>query len=136
MRRFRSPARIAGVCSALFAIGVLIQPAGASSMMTGSEIKAAVSGKRIFLKTPFGGEFPLYYRGNGKVDGSGKAIGLGRFMKPADSGRWWVQGNRLCQQWQSWYDGKRFCFTLAERGEDTLLWTRDDGLSGRARIGE
>ncbi|MXN66923.1 hypothetical protein GR183_18565 [Stappia sp. GBMRC 2046] len=120
----------------MIAIGSLAQAAIANSEMTGSEIKAAVSGKRIFLKTPFGGEFPLYYRENGKVDGSGKAIGLGRFMKPSDSGRWWVQGDRLCQQWRSWYDGKRFCFTLAEQGGNTLLWTRDDGLSGRARIGK
>ncbi|NRG18799.1 hypothetical protein HPQ64_13995 [Rhizobiales bacterium] len=114
----------------------MTKPAVANSVMTGNEIKAAVSGKRIFLKTPFGGEFPLYYQSNGKVDGSGKAVGLGRLMKPTDSGNWWVQGDKLCQKWKSWYDGKRFCFTLAERGEGTLLWTRDDGLSGRARIGQ
>lgn len=131
-----SIARFASAFAAITAIGLLAQPAIANSLMTGSEIKKVVSGKRIFLKTPLGGEFPLYYRSNGRVDGSGKAVGLGRFMKPTDSGNWWVQGDKLCQQWKSWYDGKRFCFTLAERGEDTLLWTRDDGLSGRARIGQ
>ncbi len=38
--------------------------------------------------TPFGGEFPLNYRRNGKVDGNGEALGLGRWVKPEDTGRW------------------------------------------------
>jgi hypothetical protein len=106
-----------------------------ADLMTGTEIRDAIAGKRIFLATPFGGEFPLFYQENGRVDGSGEAIGLGRWLKPTDSGRWWVDGNRLCQKWQSWYDGRQFCFTLREAGPDRVAWTRDDGYSGVARVG-
>lgn len=109
--------------------------AQARASLSEQEIRQTISGKRIYLKTPLGGEFPLYYRTNGRVDGSGEAVGLGRFMQPKDEGRWWVRGDRLCQKWESWYDGKQFCFTLSRGDGNTLFWQRDDGLSGRARIG-
>lgn len=108
--------------------------ASASEKLSGDELKRTVSGKGIYLATPFGGEFPLNYRANGVVDGSGKAVGLGKYMQPTDSGTWWVDGERLCQKWKSWYDGKQFCFTVTSNGEKSIGWKRDDGLSGTARI--
>jgi hypothetical protein len=108
----------------------------ASAAMTGDEITQTVRGKRIYLATPFGGEFPLNYRPNGRVDGDGEALGLGRFVRPQDSGRWWVDGNRLCQQWTTWENGKVFCFTLRRTGPASLFWVRSDGLEGSARIGK
>ena len=108
----------------------------ADGKLGGEEIRKAVSGKRIYLSVPLGGEIPLFYRPDGRVDGSGEAAGLGRFLRPSDSGRWWVEGNRLCQKWTSWYDGKTFCFTLSRAGSvEAVAWYRDDGASGVARIG-
>ena len=99
-------------------------------------IRETVSGKRIYLAIPFGGEFPLYYQRSGKVDGSGEAVGLGRFLRPTDSGKWWIEKETLlCQQWTSWYDGKKFCFELRKLPGDKLAWFRDDGEKGIARIG-
>ena len=123
----------------LLAAAALLAPAvamGQGSGLTGQEIRSLIAGKRIYLATPFGGEFPLLYKADGSVDGSGEAIGLGRYIRPTDSGRWWIAGDRLCQQWTSWYDGRQFCFTLREGKGSRLLWTRDDGLSGRARVGD
>lgn len=109
---------------------------GEAALMTDKEIRNTVRGKRIYLQTPLGGEFPLYYKTDGTVDGSGEALGLGRFMAPKDEGKWWIKSNRLCQQWQEWYDGKPHCFVLARLTETTLYWKRDDGLEGEARIGQ
>ncbi|GGH20412.1 hypothetical protein GCM10007036_23960 [Alsobacter metallidurans] len=103
--------------------------------LNGADLEKAVAGKRVFLAVPLGGEFPLFYRADGRVDGSGEAVGLGRFLKPNDSGRWWVSGEKLCQKWQNWYDGRTFCFTLSRQGPDKLAWVRDDGTSGVARVG-
>ncbi|WP_244635839.1 hypothetical protein [Chthonobacter albigriseus] len=103
--------------------------------LSSTEIRKAVRGKRIYLQTPLGGEFPLYYKTDGTVDGSGEALGLGRFMAPKDKGKWWIESDMLCQQWQEWYDGKRQCFVLSRLSETTLYWKRDDGLEGEARIG-
>lgn len=106
-----------------------------ADVMTGKEIQSTVTGKRIYLATPLGGEFPLFYAPSGRVDGTGEALGIGKWVRPTDSGRWWVQGNSLCQQWESWYDGKQTCFQLQRLAEDKLYWVRDDGYSGTARIG-
>jgi hypothetical protein len=119
----------------LAVLAALAATPAAASTLTGPEIRQAVTGKRIYLAVPLGGEFPLYYRPDGRIDGSGEAVGLGRFLKPKDSGRWWVAGDRLCQKWQTWYDGKTFCFTLASRGGDKVAWARDDGEKGVARVG-
>lgn len=102
--------------------------------LRGEALREAVSGKRIYLSVPLGGELPLFYQSNGRVDGSGEAAGLGRFLKPSDSGRWWVEGERLCQQWESWYSGRVFCFTVKKLPENRIAWARDDGEKGIARI--
>lgn len=102
--------------------------------MTGEQIREAVTANRVYLATPLGGELPMNYRPGGRVDASGEAIGLARFFKPQDSGRWWINNNQLCQQWQEWYKGQRMCFTLERVGSNQLIWRRDNGESGKARL--
>lgn len=100
-----------------------------------AEIKQSIIGKRIYLAVPFGGEFPLNYRVNGQVDGSGEALGLGKLAKPSDTGRWWIDGDRLCQKFTTWYKGEPMCFELERISDNTLKWTRNNGQTGTARIG-
>lgn len=128
-----------GVRFAHLAIGlslVLAVPAAqaAGETLSGSTLKSFISGKRIYLQVPLGGELPLTYRTDGRVDGTGEAAGLGRYMTPKDSGRWWVTGDKLCQKWQEWYDGKTFCFTVTKINDSRIRWLRDDGRSGVARV--
>lgn len=125
---------IVRVLLAAAALLVPVAALGQGGSLTGQEIHSLIVGKRVYLATPFGGEFPLFDKTNGAVDGSGEDIGLGRYMRPTDSGRWWIADDRLCQRWTSWYDGRQVCFTLAQGKGSRLFWTRDDGLSGRARV--
>ena len=108
-------------------------PANADQL-SGSELKQFVNGKRVYLATPFGSEFPLNYKRTGVVTGDDSALGLGKFFAPTESGRWWVRGENLCQQWPTWYDGKATCFRIKKTGAQSLDWVRDDGRSGKARI--
>ncbi len=62
----------------------------AAERCTAQDIRDGIVGRRIFLAVPFGGEFPLKYR----EDGRGEALGLGRFAKPNDTGNWWIQADR------------------------------------------
>lgn len=103
--------------------------------LSGEALRRFLADRRIYLAVPLGGELPLFYRADGHLDGSGEAAGLGRFLAPSDSGRWWVEGDRICQKWQSWYDGRTFCFTLDMLGGDRVAWHRDDGEKGVARVG-
>lgn len=117
-------------------LGLAALSTGAAAReFTAEDIRNKISGKRIYLAAPLGGEFPLFYQRDGRVDGSGEALGLGRWIRPTDSGRWWISGNRLCQQWQTWYDGRRMCFQLIYLGQNRLRWNQDNGDTGLARIG-
>lgn len=115
-------------------LGLIPVQANSGTLLTGSEIRAMVNGQRIYIAGPLGAELPVNYRTNGTVDGSGEAVGLGRFFQPKDKGRWWINGNQLCQQWEKWYNGAVMCFTLQKDGGNKLLWKRDNGESGTARL--
>jgi len=103
-------------------------------LLSSDEMRRVVTKNRIYLATPLGGELPLTYFADGRVDGSGEAVGLGRWLAPTDKGRWWITGNQLCQQWEQWYKGRRFCFTLERAGPSAVIWRRDDGSTGKARL--
>ena len=128
MRRTNS-----ALLTALVSFIVFAAPVAAADNVSGAALKTLVSGKRVYLAAP-GGEFPLNYRSSGVVDGTGEALGLGKFLQPKDSGTWWVDGDKLCQKWTSWYDGKPFCFTIQKTGANSISWRRDDGYAGTARI--
>ena len=117
----------------MLALALLAVPAAAEKL-SGAALQSFISGKRVYLAVPLGGELPLTYHRGGMVDGSGEAVGLGRYMTPKDSGRWWVSGDRLCQKWKQWYKGRTFCFTVTKTSANTIRWVRDDGKSGTARL--
>lgn len=107
----------------------------AGAALSGNALKDLVTGKRIYLQTPFGGEFPLRYNADGTVKGDGTALGLGKFLAPKETGKWWVKGDNLCQKWPTWYKGRTTCFTIEKTGPGTIKWFRDDGKVGTARVG-
>jgi len=104
-----------------------------ASAMDGKDIRAAISGKKVLLKTRWG-SFPLRYRANSRVVGDGSALGLAKFFAPKETGNWWVANNRLCQKFPTWYKGQTSCFRLKKSGPNTLKWVRQDGASGTAVI--
>ena len=107
----------------------------ASDRLSAEDIRDQIVGKTVFLAVPFGGEFPLNYRRDGRVDGTGEALGLGKFTRPRDSGTWWIDGDRLCQKFSTWYDGSQLCFELYRLDETRIRWIQDNGDKGTARIG-
>lgn len=122
-------------CGVAVALAVSLAVPALANELNDEAIRSRISGKRIYLAAPLGGEFPLFYRPDGYVDGSGEAVGLGRLATPKDNGRWWVKDSRLCQKWQTWYEGRQICFTLTDLGGSKLRWVQDNGDTGIARIG-
>ena len=108
----------------------------AAEDLSGSEIKKLLSGEKVYLSTPFGMELPLTYKTNGHVVGGVSGISAASMFSPKETGKWWIEGKRLCQQWPTWYKGRQFCFTISKTGENQISWLRDDGTSGTARIGD
>ena len=123
--------RSASTTLIVMAIG-LVQVA--AEPLSGDAIRAMVSGKNVYLSTPYGLEFPLRYNTDGTVSGDASGFSMAKMLAPKETGSWWVRGPKLCQKWKSWHDGKTLCFTIIKTGKSTISWKRDDGLAGTARI--
>jgi hypothetical protein len=110
-------------------------PANAE-LLSGPELRKRIIGRTVYLAAPLGGEFPLIYRADGTVSGDGTSVGLGRFFATRETGRWNINGNTLCQQFPTWYQGTRLCFTVTVVEGNKIRWVRDNGQTGLARIGD
>ncbi|MBM3543550.1 MAG: hypothetical protein FJX44_03445 [Alphaproteobacteria bacterium] len=105
-----------------------------SGALAGDELRQAVSGKIVYLKIS-GFELPIHYAAGGTMSGSMNTVmaTLARGDGSSDRGKWWIEGNQLCQRWNVWMDGKSYCYTFAVKGS-AVQWVRNDGRSGTARI--
>lgn len=100
--------------------------------LTGAAIRDLLTGRTLNLDTPLGSSLPVALNDDGTM--SGKAGDLGFYLGSAkDQGKWWTKGSRLCQKWNRWLDGAENCMRIKQDGE-TLTWSRDDGMSGTARL--
>jgi hypothetical protein len=105
-------------------------------LLTGKDLRNALSGKTIYIQTAIGAEIPIRYRVNGTMEGvsSTHLAALAGEQVNVDTGRWWVRRAELCQQWRKWSNGRAHCYKLRTSGK-TVHWSRDDGESGTARLG-
>lgn len=125
--------RSLSAAAAAFAMVTMVQPAAANTL-SGDEIRGLIQNRTVHLSTPYGVTLPLRYEPNGEVTGDVSGITLARMFAPRETGNWWVDDNRMCQQWPSWYDGETHCFVIESTGENQINWRRNDGLEGTARI--
>ncbi len=47
-----------------------------------------------------------------------------------------MSGDQLCQQFPTWYNGTRLCFTVQSLGNNRIRWRRDNGDTGIARVAD
>ncbi|MEQ1698068.1 MAG: SH3 domain-containing protein [Hyphomicrobiaceae bacterium] len=100
--------------------------------LSGHTIRATFAGATIKLDTPLAATVPIHYHDNGQV--SGEAGNLSWVLGSAtDKGRWWVEKDRLCHKWTTWFEAENQCLRLRQEG-DRLFWVRDDGKTGTATL--
>jgi hypothetical protein len=119
------------VAATVFGFTCAVADDSTRNHLQGDTLKKAVSGKTVRLATPLG-TLPIQFRMDGSM--SGTAGELAAYTGSAqDSGRWWVNSEKLCQRWRNWLNGQTYCFTLRQEGR-LVHWVRNDGLSGKATI--
>ena len=125
--------RHVAVCAAavMVAAGVAMAGDPSDGQMGNDALRKTVAGKIVHLATPMGG-LPIRYRADGTMSASAGSL-ASYTGSERDRGRWWIVTDKLCQRWNSWLEGKAYCFRLRQQGE-TVHWTRNDGLSGVATI--
>jgi len=104
---------------------------GENGQLFGESLRAAVSGKTVYLATPVGA-LPISYRPNGTMLGRSGRLAM-YVGSESDYGTWWISRDRLCQRWDTWLEGKAYCYTMRRDG-DVVHWSRNDGRTGTAMI--
>jgi hypothetical protein len=109
--------------------------ASEEAVLTGKQLREAISGKTLYLKTPIGAEIPIRYRPNGTIQGSVSPTlaALGGESVSSDTGRWWIVREQVCQQWKNWSDSRSHCYKFRTAG-GSVQWRRNDGQTGTARL--
>lgn len=113
----------------LTAIGCLMATEAAADPMKGSEIRAMIAGKTVYISLPIG-SLPIRYNAGGTMVAKSRAMAAYVGVSE-DRGSWRIRGNGFCQRWNTWNKGKEQCFTLRRNGK-TVRWTSNDGRSGTA----
>ncbi len=127
MKRFNYIALLSAV------IGIGLPALAHAELLAGEEITETIDGKRVVLElSSFGIDFSMFHRENGEVTGDGSGTDLGSYFAPKETGNWWVSGEKMCQQFPTWYDGKRLCFKLRKVTPKRCEWIREDGKRGTA----
>lgn len=113
-------------------LGAAVADAAEPRLLDGAALKDKVGGATIELDTPIGSKIPMRFTPDGRV--SGDAPNLAFYLgSPSDRGNWWIEDNRLCQKWKTWFDAERHCFELRQAG-DVVHWKRGDGKTGTATL--
>ncbi|MEM8972250.1 MAG: SH3 domain-containing protein [Pseudomonadota bacterium] len=86
----------------------------------------------VNFETPLGVTLPVRFHGDRSLSGNSGAIAR-HLGSERDRGRWWVEGPRLCQKWNVWFDGNTNCVEIFRSG-DQITWKGRDGKSGRGQI--
>jgi len=110
-------------------------PAAAAETLDGPALKSALSGKTLYLNTPYGVSIPVRYRANGTMSGTAAMVLVPHTGSRRDTGRWWVKGRQVCQRWNTWNDKRSECFTFRRTG-NTIKYTSSRGTSGTATLGQ
>ncbi len=113
-------------------ISVASAAGAAPTAVTGPDIAKLVSATTVEIDTPLGKRISVRYVAGGRLSGS--AGELASYLgAPSDTGRWWVEGNRLCNKWLKWFDAEAQCLELKRNG-DRIQWQNQAGTSGTATI--
>jgi hypothetical protein len=118
-------------------LSIVASASAADASLSGETLRKAISGKTVYLRIS-GFDLPIRYAANGSMSGSMSlvAAALSRGDGASDRGKWWVEGDQLCQRWNVWLDGKSYCYGFTVTGANAVRWVRNDGASGTARIAQ
>ncbi|MEM7291842.1 MAG: hypothetical protein AAF420_00440 [Pseudomonadota bacterium] len=107
---------------ALAVIAFVISPiAWSADLLDGAAIKVLFAGKSISGVNSFGNPYRVEYLKDGNMDGV-----AGFNNEYVDTGRWWIDGDKFCRQYSTWFEGVAGCYGISVEG-DSVRFHGDDG---------
>lgn len=89
--------------------------------VSGDKLRSALANAALISSTVYGDPYTIDFNPNGEIVGR-----CGYQDEDCDTGRWWVEGDLLCRQWQEWVYGQRQQFRVVLLG-NRIQWYNLDG---------
>ncbi len=109
------------IISTAVASFMLATPVTAETVLTGPEIEELLSGATLKARARNGRTYTVKYT----------AEGAAKFQMDdysfSDKGRWSIDGDASCSQWEEIRDGAKACWSVIHRGDDDYLFRPMDG---------
>ncbi len=127
------------VCTALvFALGLAARLATASDFeaLTADELRVLVPDSDVYQAGEILRTQPTDMKWAFKRDGTvlGTQTDPELVREDNDSGKWWVENDRLCLQWRIWADGETQCYQIRRTGEEFWSYDSDDRRSWELQV--
>ena len=94
-----------------------------AKLLKGAALKRRLAGATLLYKTVYGDPCTIELLEDGRMEGRS-----GYANEDTDSGRWWIEGDFWCRQWNSWAYAESASFLTALEG-DQIRW-----LDGTGRL--
>ncbi|HRY05911.1 MAG TPA: SH3 domain-containing protein [Hyphomicrobiaceae bacterium] len=124
--------------SALCTLVVFVAPVGAAfaaEPLSGDTLRKRIPGAKIQVDTPLGSVVPVSYGADGTLEGKAGAVAF--FLgSQKDRGKWWIEGSKLCQRWNTWFNKRTNCARVFRTAENRIEWIDQDGDKGTGTIVE
>ncbi|WP_237700837.1 aminotransferase-like domain-containing protein [Citromicrobium sp. JLT1363] len=89
--------------------------------LPGAQLQRLFSDQRLNYQTVYGEPCIIELFADGSMRGR-----AGYAQEDRDEGRWWIEGDHWCRQWNEWAYGETGRFLVAREG-NRILWLDDDG---------
>ena len=114
-----------GAFSAILFALFLVSPVHAETLestegqrLSSEEIATSVSGQKLEARTANGREIRVTFDPDGTM--------AGRMGGSRDRGKWWVENDQFCRQWNNWVGRKQNCYVVVKDGA-MYKWFESDG---------
>ena len=94
---------------------------GDAHLLKGTALRRKLAGATLLYKTVYGDPCTIELLEDGRMEGRS-----GYANEDRDSGRWWIENDRWCRQWNGWAYGEAARFYTALDG-DQVRWLNDEG---------
>jgi hypothetical protein len=101
---------------------LLAGPAAADEVLKGAEIRALLSDAKLKARAKNGRTYTIRYLADGTA-----TLQMDDYSF-ADKGRWSVEGDASCSQWEKIRDGAKGCWDVFSRGGDDYFFRGRDGM--------
>jgi len=100
-----------------------------SSFLRGAELERTMRGSTWIYKTVYGEPTTFELRPDGSMTGR-----AGHANEEQDEGRWWVEGDLWCRQWNEWAYGETGRYFISRQGQHLKIFNREKRLVDSAII--